>query len=105
MFRLAGIMQGIMKRYVDGTAASAQALENGKGAARWRKWPGNSRNAQAPERKPMDFDYSDRCKELQTRLLAFMDEHIYPNEQAFKQKSTATARRATAGCRPNWSNA
>jgi hypothetical protein len=30
MFRLAGIMQGIMKRYVDGTAASAQALESGK---------------------------------------------------------------------------
>jgi aminoglycoside phosphotransferase (APT) family kinase protein len=32
MFRLAGIMQGIMKRYVDGTASSAQALENGKAA-------------------------------------------------------------------------
>jgi aminoglycoside phosphotransferase (APT) family kinase protein len=30
MFRLAGIMQGIMKRYADGTASSAQALENGK---------------------------------------------------------------------------
>jgi acyl-CoA dehydrogenase len=34
----------------------------------------------------MDFDYSPRCKDLQTRLLAFMDEHIYPNEQAFKQE-------------------
>jgi aminoglycoside phosphotransferase (APT) family kinase protein len=32
MFRLAGIMQGIMKRYVDGTAASPQALQNGKAA-------------------------------------------------------------------------
>jgi aminoglycoside phosphotransferase (APT) family kinase protein len=32
MFRLAGIMQGIMKRYTDGTAASAQALQNGKAA-------------------------------------------------------------------------
>ncbi len=32
MFRLASIMQGIMKRYVDGTAASAQALESGKAA-------------------------------------------------------------------------
>lgn len=30
MFRLASIMQGIMKRYVEGTAASAQALESGK---------------------------------------------------------------------------
>jgi aminoglycoside phosphotransferase (APT) family kinase protein len=32
LLRLAGIMQGIMKRYVDGTAASSQALENGKAA-------------------------------------------------------------------------
>ncbi len=34
----------------------------------------------------MNFDYSDRCKELQGRLLAFMDAHIYPNEKAFKQE-------------------
>ncbi|ALK97060.1 acyl-CoA dehydrogenase [Massilia sp. WF1] len=34
----------------------------------------------------MDFAYSDRCKDLQTRLLAFMDEHIYPNERAFKEE-------------------
>jgi len=32
LFRMAGIMQGIMKRYVDGTASSAQALQNGKAA-------------------------------------------------------------------------
>jgi aminoglycoside phosphotransferase (APT) family kinase protein len=32
MFRLAGILQGIMKRYVDGTASSAQALASGKAA-------------------------------------------------------------------------
>jgi acyl-CoA dehydrogenase len=30
----------------------------------------------------MDFDYSPKTKELQARLLKFMDEHIYPNEQA-----------------------
>jgi acyl-CoA dehydrogenase len=34
----------------------------------------------------MDFDYSQRCKDLQARLLAFMDEHIYPNEKAFKEE-------------------
>ena len=34
----------------------------------------------------MNFDYSERCKELQGRLLAFMDEHVYPNEKAFKQE-------------------
>lgn len=32
MFRLAGILQGIMKRYVDGTAASQEALRAGKSA-------------------------------------------------------------------------
>jgi acyl-CoA dehydrogenase len=37
----------------------------------------------------MDFDYSDRCKELQARLLAFMDKHIYPNEKAFKAEVDA----------------
>ncbi len=34
----------------------------------------------------MDFDYSDRCKGLQEKLLKFMDQHIYPNEKAFKQE-------------------
>ncbi len=34
----------------------------------------------------MDFEYSPRCKELQDKLLAFMDQHIYPNEKAFKQE-------------------
>jgi len=32
MFRIAGILQGIMKRVVDGTASSAQAMEAGKRA-------------------------------------------------------------------------
>ena len=40
----------------------------------------------------MDFEYSERCKELQARLLAFMDEHIYPNEKAFKEEVDANGR-------------
>jgi len=31
----------------------------------------------------MDFALSDKVKQLQRRLLEFMDEHIYPNEQRF----------------------
>jgi acyl-CoA dehydrogenase len=31
----------------------------------------------------MDFEYSPKVKELQARLQAFMDQHIYPNEQRF----------------------
>jgi acyl-CoA dehydrogenase len=40
----------------------------------------------------MDFEYSERCKALQTRLLAFMDQHIYPNEKAFKEEVDANGR-------------
>lgn len=31
----------------------------------------------------MDFEYSDKTKALQTKLLQFMDDHIYPAEGAF----------------------
>jgi len=31
----------------------------------------------------MDFEYSAKTKELQKKLLAFMDEHIYPNEAKY----------------------
>ncbi|NMM38069.1 MAG: acyl-CoA dehydrogenase [Glaciimonas sp.] len=34
----------------------------------------------------MDFAYSDRCKSLQDKLLKFMDEHIYPNENSYKDE-------------------
>ncbi len=31
----------------------------------------------------MNFEFSDKVKDLQHRLQAFLDEHIYPNEQRF----------------------
>ena len=31
----------------------------------------------------MDFDYSPKVKDLQKRLVAFMDQHVYPNEERF----------------------
>lgn len=31
----------------------------------------------------MNFDYSDKTKDLIARMEAFMDEHVYPNEQRF----------------------
>src|SRR5579864_3447880 len=34
----------------------------------------------------MNFDYSEKVKALLTRLRAFMDEHIYPNEKRFYQE-------------------
>ena len=33
----------------------------------------------------MDFEYSDKVKTLLAHLTAFMDEHVYPNEQAMHE--------------------
>src|SRR6476620_552173 len=38
----------------------------------------------------MDFDYSPKTRELQARLLKFMDDHVYPNEKAFADALAAT---------------
>jgi acyl-CoA dehydrogenase len=34
----------------------------------------------------MDFEFSDRCKELRERLLGFMDEYIHPNERVYEEQ-------------------
>ncbi len=38
----------------------------------------------------MDFEFSDRCKELRERLLAFMDEHVYPAEAVYHEQLLAS---------------
>lgn len=47
----------------------------------------------------MDFDYSPKTKELQAKLLQFMDDHIYPNEATYAaelQANTAAGKRWSA---------
>ncbi len=44
----------------------------------------------------MHFDYSPRVREMQARLLAFMDEHIYPNEHRFHEEVEANRRAGNA---------
>ncbi len=44
----------------------------------------------------MNFDYSDKVKGLQARLLAFMDAHIYPNEQRFFEEIAANRAKGDA---------
>ena len=44
----------------------------------------------------MNFDYSDKVKTLQARLLAFMDEHIYPNEKRFYEEIAANRAKGNA---------
>ena len=41
-----------------------------------------------PKRKAlrMNFEYSQKVQELQKRLSAFMDEHIYPNEKTYSEQ-------------------
>jgi len=34
----------------------------------------------------MDFELSDRCKELRERLLKFMDDHVYPAERVYEEQ-------------------
>jgi acyl-CoA dehydrogenase len=38
----------------------------------------------------MDFELSDRCKELRERLQAFMDEHVYPSEPVYHEQLIAS---------------
>ena len=34
----------------------------------------------------MNFEFSDKVKQLQRRLQSFMDEHVYPNEQRYRDE-------------------
>ena len=34
----------------------------------------------------MEFAFTDRCNEYRERLLAFMDEQVYPNEQVYEEQ-------------------
>jgi acyl-CoA dehydrogenase len=44
----------------------------------------------------MNFDYSPKVQELQQRLLAFFDQHIYPNEHRFHAEIDANRRAGNA---------
>lgn len=53
----------------------------------------------------MDFAYDARTEELRTRLLAFMDEHVYPAEAVAEEQralltSPGTPRRSSRSSRP-----
>lgn len=37
----------------------------------------------------MDFNYSKRCEEYRAKLLAFMDEHVYPSEKTYHDELEA----------------
>src|SRR5436309_130252 len=45
--------------------------------------PGNDRDIVAV---PMEFEFSAKVRELEARLRAFMNQHIYPNEQLYHKQ-------------------
>src|SRR5258706_1509090 len=44
------------------------------------------RLSQADKEHPVNFEFSDKVKDLQRRLQFFLDEHIYPNEQRYRDE-------------------
>ena len=44
----------------------------------------------------MDFQYSDKVKDLQSRLLAFMDEQVFPSEQRYFDEVESNRRNGNA---------
>ncbi|MBV8628118.1 MAG: acyl-CoA dehydrogenase, partial [Paraburkholderia sp.] len=44
----------------------------------------------------MNFDYTPKVQALRERLLAFFDEHIYPNERAFAAEVTQNRQNGNA---------
>ena len=45
----------------------------------------------------MDFAYDDRTQDLRERLLAFMDEHVYPAEPVAAEQAEAAAAKVGSG--------
>ncbi len=43
----------------------------------------------------MNFDFSERTEQLRSQLMAFMDEHVYPNEKVFHEQLEAGDRWST----------
>jgi acyl-CoA dehydrogenase len=55
-----------------------------------KAWHTSSRNglrlSPADKEPAVNFEFGDKVKDLQRRLQAFLDEHIYPNEQRYRDE-------------------
>src|ERR1043165_4112639 len=56
-----------------------------RGASRVAATPASSFEIRR-SRAAMDFEHSAKVKTLEERLIAFMDEHVYPNEQRYEEE-------------------
>jgi acyl-CoA dehydrogenase len=55
-----------------------------------RRAPARPRRAAVVFDPTVDFEFSDRCKQLRERLLAFMVEHVYPAEEVYEEQLRAS---------------
>src|SRR5438445_3512777 len=86
--------QGRSPEYIPagpGVNTAIRLSEGGKALPRLKNSAGSSMFTKAdldPKRKAlrMNFEYSQKVQELQKRLSAFMDEHIYPNEKTYSEQ-------------------
>eukprot|EP01111_Echinosteliopsis_oligospora_P016949 TRINITY_DN7192_c0_g1_i1.p1 TRINITY_DN7192_c0_g1~~TRINITY_DN7192_c0_g1_i1.p1 ORF type:complete len:880 (+),score=247.80 TRINITY_DN7192_c0_g1_i1:33-2672(+) len=101
LFRMASILQGVYKRALQGNASNAKAKEHGILASfmakmAWSLILENSPDAAAqvpatiaaaiPTKKEAGniFEPSERVQLLRKKLIKFMKEHIFPNEQVWQ---------------------
>ena len=115
MFRIAAILQGIAKRVEAGTASSAQAASfrrrrqaHGRAGLELRATRLTSTSpTHYPKENNMDFEYSPKTKELQAKLLKFMDDYIYPAEKEYEAGARSQhqgGQALDARCRPSRSS-
>ena len=45
----------------------------------------------------MEFEFSEKVQALRTRVQAFMDEHVHPNEATYNAQMARRARPLAAG--------
>lgn len=86
LFRLAGIGQGVYKRSLQGNASSANARYFDKItiviATKGWELANPITKIKGPNVTDL-FGFSEICKEIQRKLISFMEEEIYPNERLF----------------------
>src|SRR5262249_29842774 len=70
------------------TAAVRAAIRRGAGCrVPRRRGPPACRFPRTVNYHPcMNFDHSPKVRDLQTRLAAFMDDHVYPNEATYRRQ-------------------
>lgn len=94
IFRMVGILQGVLKRAMEGNASAANAKQVGALgsvlAEQGWKYVAKKEHLHVPNASHAGicFDHSQRVKALQQKLLHFMNTHVYPAEKTIHEQMT-----------------